>query len=149
MNYDRYREVNVGLISLQHNCRSCTTNMGWKSIEIILITLTSYWVRWPLKSTASRLFTQPFIQATIKEIIKAPRHWPLCGEFTHDRWIPRTRASNVENLMTSSCYCNIAFCASILSPLVCWSTEVSTPAVRPASIQRRNHGILLKKSLTC
>ena len=26
----------------------------------------------------------------IKENIKAPRHWPLCGEFTGDRWIPRT-----------------------------------------------------------
>ena len=22
--------------------------------------------------------------------IKAPRKWPLCGEFTGDRWIPRT-----------------------------------------------------------
>ena len=36
------------------------------------------------------LFTQPFIQAQIKENIKAPRHWPLCGEFTGHRWIPRT-----------------------------------------------------------
>ena len=27
--------------------------------------------------TASRLFTQPFIQAQIKENIKAPRYWPL------------------------------------------------------------------------
>ena len=26
----------------------------------------------------------------IKENIKALRHWPLCGEFTVDRWIPRT-----------------------------------------------------------
>ena len=26
----------------------------------------------------------------IKENIKAPRHWPLCGKFTGDRWIPRT-----------------------------------------------------------
>ena len=25
-----------------------------------------------------------------KKNIKAPRHWPLCGEFTGDRWIPRT-----------------------------------------------------------
>ena len=40
--------------------------------------------------TASPLFTQPFIRAQIKENIKAPRHWPLCGEFTGDRWIPRT-----------------------------------------------------------
>ena len=29
-------------------------------------------------------------QAQIKENIKAPRHWPLWGEFTGDRWIPRT-----------------------------------------------------------
>ena len=28
-----------------------------------------------------QLFTQPFIQAQIKNI-KAPRHWRLCGEFT-------------------------------------------------------------------
>ena len=39
---------------------------------------------------ASPLLTKPFIQTHIKENIKAPRHWPLCGEFTGDRWIPRT-----------------------------------------------------------
>ena len=32
----------------------------------------------------------PFIQAQMKENIKAPHHWPLGGEFTGDRWIPRT-----------------------------------------------------------
>ena len=26
-----------------------------------------------------------------KKNIKAPRHWPLWGEFTGDRWIPRTK----------------------------------------------------------
>ena len=26
----------------------------------------------------------------IKENIKATCHWPLCGESTGDRWIPRT-----------------------------------------------------------
>ena len=35
----------------------------------------------------------------IKENIKAPRHWPLCGEFTGDRWIP----GKCFHLMTSSC----------------------------------------------
>ena len=44
-----------------------------------------------LKSPASPLFTQSFIQAQIIENIKALRHWPLCGEFTGDRWIPRTK----------------------------------------------------------
>ena len=53
------------------------------------------WARWRLKSPASRLFTQPFIQAQIKENIKAQRHWPLCGEFTGDWWIPTQWASNV------------------------------------------------------
>ena len=27
----------------------------------------------------------------IKENIEAPRHWPLWGEFTGDRWIPHTK----------------------------------------------------------
>ena len=45
------------------------------------------------------------IQAQIKENIKAPRHWPLCGEFTGDRWIPRTNGQErgkCFHLMTSS-----------------------------------------------
>ena len=25
------------------------------------------------------------------QLIKAPRHWPLCREFTDDRWIPHTK----------------------------------------------------------
>ena len=29
--------------------------------------------------------SQPFIQMQIKKNVKAPRHWPLCGEFTGDR----------------------------------------------------------------
>ena len=60
--------------------------------------MTSWWARWPLKSLASRLFTQRFIQAQIKENIKAPRHWPFWGEFTGDQWILRTEASNAENV---------------------------------------------------
>ena len=43
------------------------------------------------KSPALRVFTQPFIQSQIKGNVKAPRHWPLWGEFTGDRWIPRTK----------------------------------------------------------
>ena len=43
---------------------------------------TSKWARWRLRSPALRFFTQPFVRAQIKENTKAPRHWPLCGEFT-------------------------------------------------------------------
>ena len=35
-------------------------------------------------------FAQPFARAHIKENIKTPRHWPLSGESTGDRWIPPT-----------------------------------------------------------
>ena len=55
------------------------------------ITMTSKWARWHLKSPASWLFIQLFIQTQIKENIKAPRHWPLRGEFTGYRWIPHTK----------------------------------------------------------
>ena len=36
------------------------------------------------------LFKRLF-KVQIKENIKAPRHWPLWGEFTDDRWILRTK----------------------------------------------------------
>ena len=41
----------------------------------------------------------------IKENMEAPRHWPLCGEFTSHRWIPRTKGQlrgKCFHLMTSS-----------------------------------------------
>ena len=60
--------------------------------------MTSQWARWRLKSPASRLFIQPFIHAQIKENIKAPRHWHLCGEFTETGEFPAQRASNEENV---------------------------------------------------
>ena len=34
---------------------------------------------------------KPFVHAQIKEIVKAPRHWPLWGEFTGGLWIPLTK----------------------------------------------------------
>ena len=94
----------------------CVIKMGDKhTFETILtgimtitgITMASYWARWCLKSPASRLFTQPFIQTQIKENVKAQRHWPLWREFIGDRWIPRTYAQKrgkCFHWMTSSCH---------------------------------------------
>ena len=48
--------------------------------------------------TSLTIFTQPFIQAQIKENIKAPHHWPLWGEFTCDGEFPAQMASNAENV---------------------------------------------------
>ena len=52
--------------------------------DVIMTTIAS-------QITSLMIVTQFFIQTQIKENIKAPRHWPLCGEFTGDRWIPRTK----------------------------------------------------------
>ena len=71
-------------VSLSQLCDRCMSYVYHSRDEII--TMTSSWARWRLKSPTSRLFTQAFIQAQMKESIKAPRHWSLCGEF----WIPRT-----------------------------------------------------------
>ena len=50
-------------------------------------------------SPASRLFTlaqETVIRAQIKENIKAPRQWPLCGEFTGTGEFPAQVTSNAE-----------------------------------------------------
>ena len=62
-----------------------------KEMRLKIITMTSLWARWRLKSPASQLITEPFDLAQIKENIKALRHWPLWWEFTGDRWIPRIK----------------------------------------------------------
>ena len=75
------------------------------------ITMTSEWARWRLKSPASRLFTQPFIRVQIKENIKAPRHWPLCGEFTGPHKWPVTRKMfPFHDVIMMSC----DFCTSVV-----------------------------------
>ena len=73
-----------------HLCKSLPVVINGIPLKLRFryITVTSLWARWRIKSPVSRLFTQAFIQTQIKENIKAPRHWPLCGEFIGDRWIP-------------------------------------------------------------
>ena len=62
------------------------------------ITVTSWWVRWRLKSPASRLLTQPFIQAKIKENIKALRHGLFEGNSPVTVEFRTQRVSNAENV---------------------------------------------------
>ena len=52
--------------------------------DVIMSTMASQ-----ITSISNR--SQPFVQAQIKENIKAPRHWPLCGEFAGHRWILYTK----------------------------------------------------------
>ena len=51
-----------------------------------------------LKSPASRLFTESFIQTQIKENMKAPRHLPFAGNLPGTGEFPAQLASNAENV---------------------------------------------------
>ena len=66
-----YGEFDVATVYILRN-----TSSQWRHDEI---------------TSVSIVFAQSFVQAQIKENIKALRHWPLWGEFTGDRWIPRTK----------------------------------------------------------
>ena len=48
--------------------------------------------------TSPQLFTQTFIHAQMKENIKAPRHWPLCGDSPVTGEFLAQRDSNAENV---------------------------------------------------
>ena len=48
--------------------------------------------------TSLTIVSQPFIQAQIKENIKAPRHWPLRGNPPVTGKFPAQRARNTENV---------------------------------------------------
>ena len=58
------------------NCRVICSHQYWQEQSVSEICM---WYRVILVD-----------RAQIKENTKAPRHWPLCVEFTGDRWIPRT-----------------------------------------------------------
>ena len=130
------------LIMHSKQCTSCGLlmkevnwlNAHWFSIgvSLIVVNFLSKWGHWchygdiimvPIasKSPASPLFTQPFIQAQIRENIKAPSHGPLCGEFTGDRLIPRTNGQwfrKCFHLLTSSCVSFPSLFARQIPPLI-------------------------------
>ena len=78
-------EIGCRCNNVTRQCSTWKHDMEWH--ERRGNTVTS---KWHLKSPASRLFAQLFVQAQIKENIKVPLHWPLWGESTGDRWFPLT-----------------------------------------------------------
>ena len=83
------------------------------------------WVEFEIRFINSPIWlVVGFVQAQIKEIIKALRHWPLWGEFNGDWWIPSQRVNKAANLMTSSwcvlCITENAISTMVLGPDHCW-----------------------------
>ena len=102
----------------RHVCPSdffCHQPLWWQAQTHVII-VTSWWARWRLKSPASPMFTQPFIQAHIKENIKALRHWPLwgnspvTGEFSHKGPVTRKMFPFDDVIMYQDCTKWATFC---------------------------------------
>ena len=82
-------------------CTTLGSPLQWRHNVIMSAMATQI-----LKSSSSRLFSQPFVYVGIKENIKDPRHWRFWGEYTGDSWIPRTKSQWREkyiHLITSPC----------------------------------------------
>ena len=75
--------------------------------------MTSQWAQWRLKSPASRLFTQPFIQTEIKENIKSPCHCPLWPVNS-----PHKGPCNAENVFIWWRH-HVRYVSIVFSPLCC------------------------------
>ena len=83
----------------------CSWPFRWEFTSVIMGAMASQII-------SLTIVYSPFIQAQIKENLKAPRHWPLWGEFTGHRWIPYTKGQwrgKCFHFMTSSRYHQYSF----------------------------------------
>ena len=106
--------------------------------------LTQSWPRYnhiimsamPSQITSLTIVYSIISQVQIKENIKAPLHWPLCGEFISDQWIPRTKGQlhgKCFHLLTSSwVFCLVNWLHTAIRPLMvslvsgwtsCWANS--------------------------
>ena len=66
------------------NARITKHDLGLHYNGVIMGTMAS-------QITSFTIVSSIVYQTQIRENIKAPRHWPLWGEFTGDQWIPRIK----------------------------------------------------------
>ena len=71
MSYDNVGTGGVGVQKLHYD-------------DVIMITMAS-------QITSLTIVYSTVYSGTDEKNIKSPRHWPLWGEFTGDRWIARTK----------------------------------------------------------
>ena len=110
--------------------------------------MTSWWARWRLKSSASRLFTQEFIHVQIKEKHQSSaslafvRNSPVTGEF------PEQRANNAENVSARwRHHCFVLFrweYMPVPAASVCWC-RCHMLAILPRTIMAAIHRYFVSK----
>ena len=86
------------ILQSQQPCRLHWCHGVLPQTIVCIITMTSKWAWWSLKSPALRFFTQPFIQTQIKDNIKAPRHRLCVRNSPGTGELPAQMASYAENV---------------------------------------------------
>ena len=96
--YSIHKLLLFSFVNVPQNILNVYVESSWKNSrnlfhydDVIMTTTAS-------QITSLAVVYSIFIQAPIKENIKAPRHWPFCGEFAGTGEFPAQRASNAENV---------------------------------------------------
>ena len=96
-----------------------------------------------MSATVSQITSLKIVFSTVysaadQRNIKAPRHWPLWGEFTGDRW--KKRASDAENVSFWWCH-HIQIITKLTSFSMIWYRLISPISSRIISLALDNHSI--------
>ena len=80
----------------------------WRIYALVILVVSdwkteAYYGDVIMGTIASQITSLTIVYSTVysgtdQRNIGGPRHWPLCGEFTDDRWFPAQRASNAEKV---------------------------------------------------
>ena len=80
-----------------HHGNQCSRSASWIFTnryynDVIMGAMTSQ------VTSLTIVYSTVYSGAHQRKKIKAPRHWPLCGEFTGDRWTPHTNGQQRGNV---------------------------------------------------
>ena len=67
--------------------------MGLGSDEVVMYTVALFCIHYNdviMGAMVSQITSFTIVYSTVYSDADQRKHWPLCGEFIDDRWIPRT-----------------------------------------------------------
>ena len=91
MKYTQFTSLSIITITNAAVGYGLLLGIGLHYIEVIMTTMAS-------QITSLAVVCSTVYHTQIKENIKTPRHWPLCGEFTGTGEFPAQMVSNAENV---------------------------------------------------
>ena len=87
--------INTAFLPIHCKGVSCEKSVTWHVLMNTPFLVCGHYNDVIMSAMASQVTSLTIVystvyQAQMRDNTKAPCHWPLCGEFTGDQWIPRT-----------------------------------------------------------